>query len=444
MGFRLLAGMLGVLAMVFVCGCQDTAVPDAKAAQSQENDDVTVKVVRPERKTIKRTTTQPATVHAYHQAEIYAKVAGYLTELHADIGSEVEAEDVLGIIAVPEMEKAREKQQATIARLQADEKRHEAVQHLAAANVKAAAAARDQANADIKKTDAQLTADAAEHKRVQELVANKAVAARLLDEALKKLESSQAAKTSALAAFESSKANVLVAEQKVAVANADRLAALEETKVAQKQLEEMDAVMSYATLKAPFKGVVIARHVDPGDLVRNIQTASDASRPPLFTVAQIDKVRVRVAVPENHVPLANKDDPVTLRLRSMPHRSLDGKINRIARALDTSTRTMLVEVDLRNPDGDLLPGMYGEATITLAEKANALMLPAGAVRYDEKGHASVYLIDANNTVQIISIQVGIDDGKQTEITSGLPDNYRVVDSMVGRLTEGQRVRVEGE
>ena len=423
-------------------GCQNEAGPDALAAQSKQNDVVTVKVVRPERKTIKRTTTQPATVHAYHQAKLYAKVAGYLEELNVDIGSEVDADDVLGTIAVPEMQKARERQRATIARLRADEKRYDAAKKLAEANVEAAKAMRDQAAADVKKTVAQLNADEAAFTRVKELVANKAVAGRLRDEAQKKFEASQAARTAAEAARESAKANVSVAEQKVAVADADALAAQEATKVAGKQLEEMDVLMAYATLKAPFKGVVTGRHVDRGDLVRNTQTASDSSRKPLFIVAQIDKVRVRSAVPENDAPWANKDDPVTLQLRSLRGRTFDRKISRVARSLDESTRTMLVEFDLPNVDGELLPGMYGEATITLEEKANALMLPAGALRYDEHGRAFVYVVQANGTIQIVDVETGADDGTQIEITSGLDETARVVDSMIGRLAAGQRVKIQ--
>ena len=112
-----------------------------------------------------------------------------------------------------------------------------------------------------------------------------------------------------------------------------------------KELEEMDVLMAYATLKAPFAGVVTQRAVDPGDLVRNIQTASDAARP-LFTIAQLRRVRVRVAVPEHEVPDVHVDAKVTIVLRALPNHSFDAKISRTPRALDESTRTMLVEIDL--------------------------------------------------------------------------------------------------
>ena len=76
------------------------------------------------------------------------------------------------------------------------------------------------------------------------------------------------------------------------------------------------------------------------------------------------------------------------------------------------TRTMLVEVDVPNPDLRLLPGLYGEATISLEEEAGALVLPAGAVRYTEAGESFVYTVDDAGIVEIVSVETGLDDGHQ--------------------------------
>ncbi|MCH7688948.1 MAG: efflux RND transporter periplasmic adaptor subunit, partial [Planctomycetes bacterium] len=158
--------------------------------------------------------------------------------------------------------------------------------------------------------------------------------------------------------------------------------------------------------------------------------------------------RVRIAIPENDAPWANVGDPVTLQMRAMPGQTFPGKISRVARALDESTRTMLIEVDLPNADGALLPGMYGEATIILEEIADALVLHAGAVRYNETGDSFVYVVDSVvdnvGTIRIVDVTTGLDDGKQIEITDNLDENDRVVDAMIGRLQAGQKVQVEEE
>lgn len=425
---------------VSASGCGQTDAP--VLADATEDDTPVVKTVSPEIITLRRTTTQPATVHAYHQAELYAKVAGYLAELHVDIGQSVSAGDVLGVISVPELDRAREKQEATIRRLEAEEKRALASMELAQANVKSAEAMREQARAEVAQTDAQLNADRSEFERVMELVEQKAVAGRLLDEAKQRYEAAQSTKLAAKAAFDSAVATVTVALQSEVVVSAESAAAEAETTVARKSLEELDALMNYATLTAPFDGVVTQRHVDPGDLVRNIQTASESSRWPLFEISQVDRVRVRIDVPENEAPWATMGDAVSVEMRSLPGRTFDATISRVARRVSENTRTMRVEVDLDNAEGLLLPGMYGEASVTLDEIPDALVLPATAVRFDKEGNSSVYVLDDNNTVRVIPVTTGNDDGKQIQILDGLDASASIVTSMIGRLKDGQKVRVE--
>jgi HlyD family secretion protein len=422
---------------LFLAGCNQ----DEPAQPPAASDLPVVTIVSPTVTTIRRTTTQPATVHAYHEAQIYAKVSGYLDELKVDIGQTVSKDDPLGIISVPEMQKSREKQEADIRRLVAEEGKAAALIKLATAQVTSAKAQLDRAQADIATAVSQLNADKFEFDRVTDLVNQKAVAARLLDEATQKYESSQSAKASADAALQSATAVVTVAQEQEAVANAEETAAKAQTDVARSELDEIDAMMSYATLKAPFAGVVTQRHVDPGDLVRNIQTASESSRKPLFEVSQVDRVRVRIAVAENEAPLAGENDAVSLRLRALPGRPFDGVIKRVAKRLDEATRTMLVEVELKNEEGLLLPGMYGEATINLEETPNALVLPATAVRFDETGNSSVYVVGSDSKVSVVSVKTGYDDGKQIQILEGLEASARVVDGRLGRLKEGEKVRV---
>jgi RND family efflux transporter MFP subunit len=399
-------------------------------------------LVAAERTTIQRTTTQPATIHAFHQAEIHAKVAGYLTELKADIGQAVKAGDVLGVIDVPEMQKSYEKQEAMIRRLLAEEQQSAAGVKLAMADVKSAEASQAQAKAEVAQTDAQLNADSSEFKRVTDLVDQKAVAARLLDEALQKLEASTSAKAAAEAALQSAVAAVTVAHEKAAVAEAGVAASAAQTDIARKELEELAALMNYSILKAPFNGIVTQRNVDPGDLVRNFQAASESSRAPLFEISHVAKVRVRVAIPENEAPLARVGNAVTLKLRSLPDREFEGAISRISRRLDEATRTMRVEVDLDNSEGLLIPGMYGEATVDLQETPNALMIAATAVKFDKTGNSSVYVVE-DGAIRIVPVETGYDNGREIQILSGIDESAQIAADRIGRFADGQKVRVEG-
>ena len=430
--------------LILVCctGCPTQGVSSAEAEPIATRNKTTVKTVLPQRTTLRRTTTQPATVRAYYQAEMYAKVAGYLEELNVDIGQSVERGAVLGTIAVPEMVKSYEKQEATVRRLQADEKRAEAGITVAEANTKSAVASLEQARADVTSADAQLRADRIEYERVSELVQRKAVSERLRDEALKRLEAAEAAKAAVEAAVVSAGADISVADAKLQAARADLAAARAQTEVASKETEELAALVAYATLRAPFPGVVTERHVDPGDLIRKIPAPSKHESPPLFVIVQLDKVRCRVAVPERDAPWADAGDAAVLEFQAFPGRSFPGEISRIAGSLEESTRTMVVEIDLENPGHKLLPGMFGEATIVLEEHKDSIVLPAGAIRHDESGRSYAYVVDASDRIAVVDVSIGLDDGQMIEITSGLAGTERVVDAMIGRLKPGQVVRVQ--
>ncbi len=440
----LLASCAGCTAQLATSADVGQTGAGAVAEQSANDDVVTVKTLSPEKTTLRRTTTQPASIHAYYQAEVYAKVGGYLEELNVDIGEQVDAGAVLATIAVPEMLKSREKLEATIRRLQADEKRAVAEISVAQANAESAKAATEQAQADVAAAEAHLKAARIEYERVDELVQNQALAERLRDEALKRYESAQAAKSAVESAVVSANANLGVANAKLQAAQADLATAQARIEVASKELEELDALMAYATVRSPFHGVVTERHADPGDLIRNAPSSSGPDSPPLFVIAELDKLRVRITVPENQTPWADEGDPVTLVAPALPNRQFEGTIDRIARSLDKSTRTMTVEVDLPNPAHALLPGMYAEATIELDEKPDALVLSAGAVRFDEEGHSRVYVVDQDNTVKVVDVSTGVDDGKQIEILSGLDENARVIDATARRLAPGQPVRIQAE
>lgn len=405
---------------------------------------VSVDVLTATQTTMERTTTQPATVHAYHEARVFAKAAGYLTELNVDIGTLVTKGYVLGVIDIPEMDKQREARLAMIQRMEAEERR--AASRLAVAKASEASydAKRKKAEAEVDKAEAGFTATEVELRRVTDLVDKQAVAERLKDEAQEKHNVADAERAAAEAAVTSAEAELTLAEAQSDAAQADVEVAKAMTDVARRELDELDELIKYATLTAPFDGVVTQRTVDPGDLVRNVQNGSGKDEPPLFVITKLDNVRIRVAVPERDAPLATVGDAAKITLQAFPGEIFEGEISRMAGVLDEQTRTMLVEIDLPNEDGRLRPGMFGQATITLAPPADTVTLPANAVRFDAEGNSYVYVVDTSNQITITEVQTGLDSGEHIEITAGLNGDERVVGPLLGRLKPGQTVRVEGE
>jgi RND family efflux transporter MFP subunit len=403
-------------------------IPSVAGQGSATVEPVAVKTTQPQKATLKRSTTQPGTVCAFFEAELYAKVGGYLKKLYVDIGDPVEEGQKLAEIDVPELLKASERQKAEVARLQSEKVRCDAAIEVAKARL-------EQARAGVKEAEARVAADSSEHQRIKQLVESGAVTQRLHDETLNRLRASEAA-------LLSQKANLNVAQAEVTMAQATSETAQAAGKVGEKLLEELEISIGYATLRAPFKGVVTHRTVDPGDLVQAAQASSGAGRKALFTIAQIDKVRVQVAIPQRDAAIADVGDKAQFKHDAPPGKVLEGTISRLSKSLDPVTRTMMVEVDFPNPDGRMLPGIFGQMTILLEESSDRLVLPAACIRNGENGgECHVYVVDSGDKVQQVPVTTGFDDGHQIEVTAGLTGNEQVVLGMLGRLSPNQTVKV---
>ena len=357
-----------------------------------------VKTVSPQKITLRRTSSQPATVRAWHEAELFAKVAGYASKVTADIGDVVKAGQTLMQIDVPEMTKIYEKQQAELSLLEYK---------------------REQFQASVGVARAELEALQSEYDRVQTLIKTKAVTQRIGDETKSR--------------YESAKARLVVAEAEVKSAASSVM-------VGRKTLEETEVMMQYASLKAPFAGIVTQRSVDPGDLVRN-KVSSDGSREPLFTVSKVDVLRVTVPIPERDAVWVKKGDIAEMSFTALPGVTFKDVVARRSGRLDSKTRTMVVEVDIPNANGRLIPGMYCKVEIIMQEKL-ALVVPAEAVRFNLTGDVSiVYVVKDDNSILLVPVKTGIDDGHNIEILSGLSGGEQVVMGMLGRLKDGQEVSV---
>ncbi len=407
-------------------------------AQKDAPTAVPVQTVSAEAADVPRTTTQPATVQAFSRAEVRARVSGYVGQVAADIGDLVEAGATLAVIEVPEMHKQREITAARLSRCEAEEARAQAGVQLAEANVRAAEAQLSQTQSEMKRTDALVAAMQAEFTRTQDLVQRQSLESRVLDEIRKKRDSELANKDAMACAIDSAAAEVIVAQAKVASAYADLKAAQADTTVGRRQLEEIDVRIEYATLKAPFAGLVTQRRVDVGDLVREASDVGDGRS--LFVVSQIDTVRVQVLVPEADAALVSGGDAMSLRFPSFPgEEPIQAEVTRLANDIDPNTRTMLVEAQIENAQRKLIPGMFGEASIVLSTTAAATMLPARAVRYEESGDAFVYIVEDDATVTVAPVTTGLDDGHAIQILTGLRPGQLVVDAHLKRFVNGQQV-----
>ena len=424
-------------APLLLAGC----LPPPPVAKTSDRDRVVaVRTVAVTEAEIQPTTLQPATVHPFYHSEVRPKASGFVSQLHVDIGDVVQAGQVLLEIDVPEMSKQREVIQARITRLQVDEKRAAAGVDLADAQVRSSQASLVEAESEMRRADASLAAAESEFQRTSDLVERGSLQDRMLDEVRKKRDSERAANQSVASAIDSAKANVAVSEAQKAAAQADLEAARAETMIAERELEELDVMIDYATVRAPIAGIVAQRNVEPGDLVG--KASDQASTRPLLVINQVDKLRVRIPVPETDAARVNPGDEVTLTFPSFAGEPpIKATVTRRSGSLDPSTRTMIVEVELENTDGKLLPGMFGQASINLSGKVATNLLPARAIRFSDDGKAYVYVVGQDETVTVASIETGLDDGQSIQVRSGLLPGQRVIDAHLKRFTDGQKVTV---
>jgi membrane fusion protein (multidrug efflux system) len=202
-------------------------------------------------------------------------------------------------------------------------------------------------------------------------------------------------------------------------------------------VEQRAALRNYTKVRAPYAGIITARFADPGALIQ-IATASSAGAIPLFTIMNLDTVRVYTNVPQDDsswvVPGKTK---ATMDIKGLDGRSFTGTVTRSTLVLDPSTRSLLVEIDLPNPDHALRPGTFVEVSLGLREIPNALVLPPQAIISGPKGK-SVFIIEAGHA-KSAPVQTGISDGRWMEITSGLSGDEDVVVVGKGKLLDGSPI-----
>jgi multidrug efflux pump subunit AcrA (membrane-fusion protein) len=217
---------------------------------------------------------------------------------------------------------------------------------------------------------------------------------------------------------------------------------------AKAKVDELDALVSYTQIIAPFDGVVTERFVDPGALIKAggegmIAPMEGTARPggtnsPVVSVADIAKIRIYVYVPQDSVNYIRRGMPVIITFQELPGRVYHATVSNFAHSLDLSTRTMLTEIDLNNPKREIYPGMYARVVLDLEIHHNALKLPDSAVGESSRGHHYVFVLRNGRLVQV-PVTVGINTGIYMEITKGLKGDEQVVRSITPILTAGERI-----
>jgi RND family efflux transporter MFP subunit len=202
-----------------------------------------------------------------------------------------------------------------------------------------------------------------------------------------------------------------------------------------RRLEELE---SFKHIYAPFSGVITRRNVDIGNL---INAGNGGSSQQLFFLAQTDPIRVYLSVPETAAPSVHAGLGAFLELTQYPGQRFEGKVARTAEAIDTSTRTLLTEVDVPNHNGALLPGGYAQVHLEVKVSGARLQVPVNALLFRSEGLRAV-VVDPDHKLRLRQITVGRDYGTSLEVLQGLDVKDWIVLNPADSLEEGQEVRVK--
>jgi RND family efflux transporter MFP subunit len=323
--------------------------------------------------------TLPGTTAAFAAANIYARATGYIAKRNVDIGDRVKAGDLLAQLAVPEIDDQIAQNEATLNQLRS---------------------ALQQAEANLKL--AQVTWD-----RDEPLV-NKGWATQQQGTVDVQTEKAQ-------------EAAVAVAQHNVTAQ--------------ENLLKQLHQNRDYASVVAPFGGVITQRNVDVGTLVQGNATSGTF----MFEIMQQNVIRAFVYVPQDAAFGMAPGIEAIVRVPELPDREFRGTVTRIADALQPGSRTLLAEIDIPNPDGALKPGAYCSIELHIPRKSPSVSVPADAIIFNSNGMQVAVV--SNGKVEVHKVGVKRDLGTQVEVDTGVKAGDQVILNPPVDLADGSKAQV---
>ena len=337
-----------------------------------------VDVIHPRVQNNVRTLTLPGSLQALEATAVYARATGYVHRWLVDIGDSVTQGQLLAQIDTPDLDQQLQQARETLGQTKASLEQATANEGYAAVTARRYQALAEQhfvSQQDVDQTQAQ---------------ANVGVA------------------------------NVHAAQSAVAAQTANV-----------RQLEQLKA---FARVTAPFAGIITERNIERGTLV----TPGSASGKPLYMIAISNPLRVFVKVPQTVASGIAAGAAVKVRTHQYPGRDFAGKVTRTAGALDPATRTLTVEAQVANAQGELFPGAYADVTFLAPLAHGVTVIPVSALIVDAQG-VRVATVDLNSKVHFVPVQIGRDQGQEVEIVDGLTGNENVIAAPAGNIVEGTLV-----
>ena len=392
---RIIKLSLLVLAAIAQLACVGT--PESRVRAKSERRP-TVAVVRAERRDLASGAELAAEFRPYQEVDLHAKVAGYLKSIHVDVGDRVRQGQLIAVLEVPEYGEELAQASATAKRSELDVVRAQSE------------VTRAQTALDLRKLSYERLLGVSK-------VKPGLIAQHEIDTAASRFREAEAQ-------LQTAKAGLASTEQQVAVTAAGR--------------SRIRTMIGYLRITAPFSGMITRRYADAGAMIQ-AGTASQTQAMPVVRLSQTDTLRLVLPVPESLISGVRVGTAVEVRVDALK-RVFQGKVSRFTGRLDSATRTMETEVDLKNPGGVILPGMYGYASILIDSREKAVAVPVQAIA----GHGAeptVLVVNGDFKLEERKITTGLETPDLVEVTRGVAESEMVVVGNRTGLKTGLRVEV---
>lgn len=413
-------------AVLLGTGCQKAREAPAETARQAE-----VSCVRPERASVQWTVRQPGYIESFEETPIFPKIMGYVETWRVDIGDRVKKGEVLAELWVPDLAAELREKEAQV------EQSRRAFD-VARAQIVTAATLVDEAKAGLDRAKADLVFSQTQYQRISKLEAS-VIEKQVKTESLSQLQGRQATTAE-------SEANVAHAKAALVEAATVSEKCAADIAVATAARDHLQSLVNYATLQAPFDGVITERNVHTGDFV---QPPAGGNQQPLYVLERRDLVRVFIDVPEKDAVWLKPGMAAAIRVDAVNGLKREGEVTRMAYSLKRQSRTLLAEIDLTNADDLLRPGMYVTAEVAIS-RDDLLTLPASAIATDgdvNSGyHSYCYLLDGGK-LRRCEVEVGSRGDGRIEVLRKRQDgdwvafngDEQIVSDNLAALSDGQRV-----
>ncbi|MFC6644199.1 efflux RND transporter periplasmic adaptor subunit [Granulicella cerasi] len=388
-GRALALGLITASCASILTSCKSAPPPPAEVP--------TVPVATVSPATLQNNVVLSAEFAPFQDVDVMAKVAGYVREIRVDIGTHVRKGDVLAVLEVPEIQDEMQKAKAGVAAAQANIV-------TAQAGVQRAVASANIAHLSFQ--------------RINEVATkNKGLVPR------QDVDVAQARDAEAVAQLASAKSSLQAAQESKSAADSEYARA--------------SAMMQYATIRAPFDGIVTKRYANTGSMIQ-AGISSQTQAMPVVRLAQYNVLRLSLPVPVTDAAEIKDGQSVDVSVNNPP-RTLSGKIARFAGSVQMDTRTMDTQIDVPNANGSLLPGMYATVHLHLADRPHVLSVPVDAIDGVGTSVEQAYVV-RNGIVHVVPVKTGLQTPTLLEITSGLQSGDQVITGRHTGLSEGEAVQ----